>query len=186
MRLRRRLLACTLAGTTALTACTSSSGETDDADPTGGTSSSGAPVESTSTASTPPPLPDEATGDDDAAAIAFVEHWVELVNYAFLTGVGDSARALAPGCENCAAAIDNIESTFGDAEPGSWTVDGGETFDPQAPDRATTDVVVLMNVEIADNVIEDPAITGTGTLTFGLKRTDGSWEVSWLDAATAA
>ncbi|MDF9715104.1 hypothetical protein INN71_13340 [Nocardioides sp. ChNu-153] len=183
MRLRRRLIACTLAGTTALTACTSSSGETDDADPSGGaSSSSSAPVESTSTAPTPPPLPDEATGDDDAAAIAFVEHWVELVNYSFQTGDTVPARALSTGCEACAAALDHIESTFGEGPPGRWQIANPDALAPQGDDAPRTDIVIVTDIEVFDGPEASATVTRSGIFTFGLASVDEtSWNVAWAD-----
>ncbi|MFW6772652.1 DUF6318 family protein [Nocardioides sp. CPCC 205120] len=188
MRLRRRLLACTLAGTTALTACTSDSGDTDDdAEPSDSTSSSSAPVESTTTAPTPPPLPDEATGDDDAAAIAFVEHWVELLNYGFATGDTAPARQTAAACSTCMATLDYLDETFGQGPVGAWRLSNLEAVPPDAGDAAATDVVVVADVLVIDDIRRSTTEGRSGTFAFGLTGKVGPapWALIWSDGEEA-
>ncbi|GAB3081809.1 hypothetical protein GCM10027215_25310 [Nocardioides zeae] len=122
-------------------------------------------------------LPEAARGDDDAAAVAFVEHWVELVNYALVTGDTAPARQSAPGCSTCEAVLDDIESTFGQQEPGQWELLTSQPFAPQGEDQATTDRVVV--AEINTNEDREGA---TGELTCGLVQSGGGWAVAWLDA----
>ena len=54
----------------------------------------------------PPPMPDKARGSSRKAAVAFVRHWVDTLNYSADTGSTDSAplEALSsPGCDACGA-----------------------------------------------------------------------------------
>lgn len=43
----------------------------------------------------PPPLPEAATRNDDAGQRAFIQHWVDLVNYACATGDTEQLRAMS-------------------------------------------------------------------------------------------
>ena len=115
-------------------------------------------------------LPDEARGDDDAAAVAFVEHWVELVNYAIATGDTEPARSVSADCSACAAALVPIDE--GRTEQYAWQASNLETVPPLPQDASTTDQVVIADVTSGAEVAE---------FAFGLVKSEDTWRVLWLD-----
>ncbi|MDQ1103264.1 DUF6318 family protein [Nocardioides zeae] len=169
-------------GTSLLAACTGGGGETEEAGPwpsSSASSESAAATSSSAATSAPavPVMPEEARGEGDAAAVAFVEHWVELVNYALATGDTGPARDLAPDCSTCDAVLSDIESTFGQQEAGRWILLQTETFEPREEDTASTDVVVVGGIST------DGSASRVGAdLTFGAVSSESrSWVISWLD-----
>ena len=164
-------------GTSLLAACTGGGGGAEEGASEAPSSSPSTPVVSSSSEAAVPVLPDEARGDDDAAAVAFVEHWVELVNYALRTGDTAPARESAPQCSTCDAVLDDIESTFGEQEPGQWALTEIETYEPRDEDAASTDVVVVGGISTDGSGSE-----ASGDLTFGIVAAqERPWTVSWLD-----
>lgn len=155
--------------TAAFTGC--SGDDEPDAAPTE-TSTSSEPPESSAATSAPteqpPALPAEAQGDDDASAIAFVEHWVDLLNFAFTTGDTEPARALAPNCELCNEALDGVDSSASD-EVG-WQLSDVEVVPIGTTDPAGTDRVVF--ADVTTNV-------ELGAVGFGLSR-GAAWEIIWI------
>lgn len=165
-------------GTSLLAACTGGGGGAEEGASEAPSSSPSTPVVSSSSEAAVPVLPDEARGDDDAAAVAFVEHWVELVNYAIATGDIEPAATLSSDCTTCAATLGRIEETFATVEPGRWVVLDAVAQDPQDEDRNSVDRVVTSEVNT------DETRTGaTGDLALGLRwnGADG-WTISWMDA----
>jgi hypothetical protein len=80
----------------------------------------------TPTGPTEPALPDAATQNTDAGAEAFVRHWIELVNYAQVTGdtatlksVNDSRCA---GCTGLVGAIEEPYAQGGHIEGGAFRI----------------------------------------------------------------
>lgn len=66
----------------------------------------------TSTA-TLPAMPEQATEDSPEGAAAFVDHWVDVFNYASQTGdVDELSRLSSPGCEGCQKYIDLYRDTY--------------------------------------------------------------------------
>ncbi|MDT9593680.1 DUF6318 family protein [Nocardioides zeae] len=126
-----------------------------------------------------PELPPEAQGDDDAAAVAFVEHWVELVNYAIATGDGGPARRFyAPSCEVCEAAIGEIEETAGDDSSGSgtWSLSDASPRDAAPEDPQAVATVVTSDVSISGST-PDPY----GWTELGLDFTpEAGWQIAWM------
>ena len=102
------------------------------ADPTSSpTAPSASPVSETTspTASSgpeEPPLPATATENSDAGALAFIEHWVDLLNYAGATGDTEALAALSHDrCEGCQSLVKLIDDTYsggGRIEGGSWSI----------------------------------------------------------------
>ncbi len=79
-------------------------GESDGAEPTPTTQSSttvGPTTGPTPTEPVEPTLPPEAEGSSPKAAKAFVGYYIELLNYAMVTGDTDAFRAAARGCGGC-------------------------------------------------------------------------------------
>jgi hypothetical protein len=86
-----------------------------------------APATPTATATAtpqPPPLPPEARGTSEEAAIAFVEHAIDVLNYTAATLETDEWRVLShPGCVACsriAESTDQIQTAGGEIKGGAW------------------------------------------------------------------
>lgn len=178
-RLTSRLVALTVAALV-LGGC-SDEGDGEATPTPSGTSSSGSePSEPTSSAAPQvPELPEAATGTDDAAAVAFVEHWVELVNYGLATGDTEPLSAAQnPDCLTCAAILQETAAQAG-ATPigdvGSWTATGVESRAGESADPAGTDYVVEMDITIQGS---DPA--PFGHMSLGVSRAENEWRVEWL------
>jgi len=67
----------------------------------------------TTSATVAPPMPPAATAHTKAGAIAFVRHYVDLINYTQSTGdVGPIHRAEGPHCSSCKSANGYIERLY--------------------------------------------------------------------------
>ncbi len=110
-----------------------------------------APLDSTSPEATasatptepagPPPMPDEARGTGRKAAVAFVRHWIELLNYSTSSGDTDDLAAMSSECTSCMAITDFISDVYN--EGGSIRSDGWIVEDAWIAswDRRRTQVV---------------------------------------------
>lgn len=81
------------------------------------------PSGSPSPTRTPPPLPPAATKATKAGAVAFVRHYIDLLNYAQATGdVGPSSVVESPTCRSCARARAYLRSVYerGVIVGGAW------------------------------------------------------------------
>ncbi|WZH52890.1 MAG: DUF6318 family protein [Nocardioides alkalitolerans] len=161
-------------GTSLLAACTGGGGGAEEGASEAPSSSPSSPVVSSSSEAAVPVLPDEARGDDDAAAVAFVEHWVELVNYAIATGDTAPARATSPDCEACGVLLDYIAGSERLGE-GFWTLRDLTTRPPSSDDPAPSPTVVAGQVSIEGSK-PDPF----GATALGLTTSDDGWRVQWL------
>lgn len=140
-------LACGAAVAALLTACSDAEPETTP------TASSLPPVESSPTPTPttpsepePPALPAEAKGRSDAAVEAFVDYWVETLNYAMTTGETDLLQQSSSGCDGCKDYVDlyrEIYSSGGYLETAGWT----PTF--KQVDVTAGDATVLLEVRAA-------------------------------------
>lgn len=76
------------------------------------------PIEPTPSASaeptpSPPELPESARKDTPAGAANFVRHWIDVSNYAAVTGDTSELKDLSdPRCRGCESYIDLYESTY--------------------------------------------------------------------------
>jgi len=72
----------------------------------------------------PPPMPRAAKDDTDSGAIAFTKHYVDVLNYAAVTGdTVELKRLSSPKCEGCQEYIDLYEETYesgGYFKGGEW------------------------------------------------------------------
>ena len=74
----------------------------------------------------PPPMPDEARGTGRKAAVAFVRHWVDTLNYSADTGSTDQLRGSTASCSACdgiAGFIDDVYGAGGSIESEGWDID---------------------------------------------------------------
>jgi hypothetical protein len=110
-----------------------------------------------STTPSPPAMPDAARANTKAGAIAFVRHYIDLINYAQDTGDIDALSAVeGHRCRSCSSGRDYIRGVYTsgghikggrvririlDALPNAaiagWTVDAKLTFGPQTVARPT-------------------------------------------------
>ena len=148
-------------------------------------SSSATPTPSPTEAA--PTLPAEAKGTSEAAAKAFVRHYVDSVNYAMRTGVTtDLDRLAAPSCSTCRAIVDRIDEVYGEdgrLEGEGWTiislrrVGGGKGI-----------TLVAAGIEIAPQTVFASGRTPSesprsrGNLDLSLSHTDAGWLIQRLEA----
>lgn len=156
------------------------------------------PLESTSPSPTPSPsptqavapaLPPEAEGTDEAAAKAFVRHYIELINYAMLTGDTSGLRALSsPVCSTCAAIVDRIDKVYGNGghlEGAGWTpisLTIVATSD-DAPRLVAAGIRIDRQIAYEGaNSAPSESPKSRGNLDFYLAREPVGWRVKRLDA----
>ena len=102
-----------------------------------------------STSATPtqvaPTLPEAAKEDSEEGAVAFVKHYIELLNYAANTGdVKPLRNASDPDCEGCSSYIEHYETTY---ENGGYFKDSGwKPRDPR-PEKASGGQGVWISVD---------------------------------------
>jgi hypothetical protein len=154
------------------------------------------PLESTSTSPTPSPsptitaptLPAEAQGTSEAAARAFVRHWIDVLNYAGPAGDHDAIREISDrSCTACTAIADFIEqvSTRGGQIDGKgWAVRDVKVVSLDPGKSATIDVVAWVNVQHVRTSAESEVQRfpgGRRLKTFWLAEGDAAWAVTRLD-----
>lgn len=158
-------------------------------------SSSTAPQDTVTTepaaVETPPPLPEAANGEDAAAAIAFVEHWVATLNYSNLTGDFEPIRALnSPSCEVCERILEGPVENAALGFTGSERQSGGQATlsdlgslpaDFVAPGA---DQAVVARVSFSEQVFFDEGGTEVSRVepssyigTFSVDRSPTGWTV---------
>lgn len=139
---------------------------------------------SPSATSSPPVVPETASENTRSGAIAFVRHYVDLINFAQSTGeVAAMQRVESRGCESCQSVendLNDLYSSGGSLAGGAWRID--RVLDV----TRTTSVnrVVGMVVKFGPQVIRRPRPDaserlqgGTLPLTIKLRFDEGSWEV---------
>jgi hypothetical protein len=149
------------------------------------------PSPSASASATPPAVPELARQNSRAGAVAFVKHYVSVLNFVTFNGNVEPARALDAGhcvsCNRMLGAIDAIYTKGGHVEGGAWTptvvsdvrnpnqmgwtVDAKVTYGPQKVTRAT-------------NAKPERYTGGGRLLTFILTFSPEGWKVSdWTRAS---
>lgn len=159
-------LVAALVASAALAGCTS---DGPDADPSpAATSATGSPTASappsgTPSPSGPPTLPAEAQGRSKAAAVAFVEHWIDVINYTGETlDTGPLRELSAPSCGPCAgimATIDEVDRKRARIEGQQWTAISVEALSPTG----------VIQVRAAIDIADSREISRDG----GIRRFDG-------------
>jgi hypothetical protein len=157
------------------------------------------PMESTSISPTPSPsptaaaptLPAEARGTSQAAAKAFVRHYIALMNHAVATGESTAlSDANDPECSSCAAVIERVDSVYragGSIRSDGWRVTSIRPVPGVPRTRPQFDVGLTMSPQ---RVVEHQGAEATtyegGKLpaTFTLVRQGNDWVVlAWERAA---
>jgi hypothetical protein len=155
------------------------------------------PLESTSTSSSPTPtpspteaaptMPAEAKGTSEAAAKAFVRHYIELINHATATGeMAPLITASDPQCRSCKAVVERIDGVYqkgGSIESEGWRIQSVQRVPRQPSNRPVFDVGLVMSPQrvVAETSGESKTYKG-GRLpaTFTLLWSGDSWLVlSW-------
>jgi hypothetical protein len=149
------------------------------------------PSPSASASATPPLLPDLARQNTRAGAIAFVKHYVNVLNFVTFNGNVEAARVLDAGhctsCNRMLGAIDSIYTKGGHVAGGAWTPT--VVSDVRNPSRKgwTVDAKVSYGPqEVTRSANAQPQkYTGGGrVLTFILTFSPEGWKVSdWTRAS---
>jgi hypothetical protein len=132
-------------------------------------------------------MPAEAKGTSEAAAKAFVRHYVELINHATSTGELEPLIAASdPQCRSCDAVVERVEGVYqngGSIKSGGWRVLSLQLVPKQPPKRPTFDVGLAMSPQrVVAKASGEPQTFKGGRLpaTFTLLRSGDSWLVlSW-------
>jgi hypothetical protein len=125
-------------------------------------SESGSPVSSPSpstsaTTAAAPPLPAAAKGTSEAAAKAFVRHYIALINHAMKTGDTEPLHsASARQCTSCSAVVDRVNSVY--SAGGSIVSDGWRirslSVVPLQPNKKP---IVDVGLEMSQQVVKETA-----------------------------
>lgn len=166
------IAACTLAG------C----GGTTDAGPP--PSPSASPIAS-SPSPTAPALPDAARANTKAGAVAFVRHYVDLINHAQATGdVGALAAVEDNRCSSCRSVRRNLKALYesgGSIDAGEWRVAGEPHI---VPDPDIKGFTVEVAIRTTDQTVHDGrghikhVDGGTNVLTFLMSHRQATWKVA--------
>jgi len=137
------------------------------------------PKEPTETASKPTPtstatlpaMPDQAKEDSKEGAAAFVDHWIQVLNYSMATGdVRELSRLSHDDCAGCREYIDAIRTMYqsgGYRNGGDWDIDSVRVAEA---DRSRLVMVhVAWPESVFRNTADEPEKVGEAdqeTLTF--------------------
>jgi hypothetical protein len=148
--MRRSLIALGTIGAMLVLALAGCGGDSK-ADPSASSSPSAPVTSPASTTPTPPAMPAAAKADTKAGAIAFVRHYIDLINYAQATGDVEALAAVEDvGCKSCADGRHYLQSVYQghghiaggalsittrdalkNASVHGWTIDGSLRYGPQ-------------------------------------------------------
>lgn len=153
------------------------------------------PTKSTSpsaSAPIPPVMPAAAKAKTKAGAIAFVKHYVTVLNYATFSGETGEAHALdGGGCTSCSRMLKSIETIYqhgGHVEGGAWKPAPVSQIAQPGGRGWAIDVKISYGPQsvFADSAGEAKKYTGGGRLvTFILKTAQsGGWQIAeWTRAS---
>lgn len=136
----------------------------------------------TSTAS-PPPMPEQATENSAEGAAAFLDHYLDVMNYASHTGDVDPLRDLSlDDCTGCQKYIDLYTDHYasgGSYEGGEWTVP--QLALDHGPDETflTSDVAISAGVTHYADAPAAESPSETVRMTFAV-RFESGWRTSQL------
>ena len=151
------------------------------ADPPPTPSPSTTPVSTTPSA---PAMPDAAKENTKAGAIAFVRHYVEVLNYAQATGDVSALDSLEdPRCSSCdrvRSYLAGIYKAHGHVNGGAWTIKRIGASAGHDPDSWVVDVAgefAPSSVSPSPGASPSSAAGGSAPTKFYVDHTDG-WKVS--------
>ena len=100
-----------------------------------------------------PTLPEAAKDDSEEGAVAFVKHYIELLNYASDTGDVERLReASDPKCVGCNSYIELYESTYAN---GGYFKDSGWKNSHQVSDMQEGELLVFADIEAAGGTFKE-------------------------------
>ena len=100
-----------------------------------------------------PTLPEAATKDSEEGAVAFVKHYIELLNYASDTGDVERLReASDPKCGGCNSYVELYESTYAN---GGYFKDSGWKNSQQVTDVQDGELLVFADIEAAGGTFKE-------------------------------
>ena len=130
-----------------------------------------------------PTLPEAATEDSEEGAVAFVKHYIALLNYASDTGDVERLReASDPKCVGCNSYIELYESTY--ANGGYFKAPGWMATDLEAATSGETheiwlDIDARAGVYRVDAMTpEKRAVRDTYKLFLSVKRDSSGWLIA--------
>lgn len=160
----------------------------------GPTHSSSASETKTTTGPVEPVMPETAKKPTKAGAIAFVEHYWDVVHFAEVSGTVSSLRSLsAPGCTRCTGGIEGLSEIFAEggrivSQPRMITIEDVRLA------RSGAQRVALVTATIRGSAskviyargdsrnVEQPG--GKRKYQFALAYKDGVWRLGqWIDAS---
>jgi hypothetical protein len=134
-----------------------------------------------------PAAPAAARQAGSKGAAAFVEHWVEILNFAGLTGdTEELARLSTADCVRCEALVEGIDRIYasgGRIEGGGWTVKSTRPYGTRQQ-RFFIDAVIDSAPQVVKRADgrEERFDGATNRLrAFVLERSSDSWRVAELD-----
>ncbi len=135
------------------------------------------------TTATPPPLPEAATQETAEGAASFVDHYLDVLNYASQTGDTTPLQSVStPDCEGCADYIRHYEER---AEAGG-RIEGGEfSAGDISVAQYGTDTSLQTELLIAAGSVAETAESDrvdfestTETVTFVARHEGGAWKMA--------
>lgn len=137
-----------------------------------------------------PTLPPEAKGTSAKAAKAFVRYYVQLINFATVTGSTQGLQsASGAGCKSCSDVVDRINSVYGAGgriQSDGWRINSIKIVPGQPRSRPVIDVGIILSPQdvVKHNGAKAVHFKG-GRLpaTFRLRRVQNSWMVSSVGRA---
>jgi hypothetical protein len=133
-------------------------------------------------------MPAEAKGTSEAAAKAFVRHWIDVLNYAGPAADAEALRQVShPDCAACNAIADFIEKTAGaggEIKGDGWSVRTLELVTLDEHESAVIDVEAAVSPQQVRTDSDSNIRTFAGgrrVKTFWLVSSEGAWRVTRLD-----
>lgn len=150
---------------------------------------SASPSPTSSPSESAPTMPAAAKGTTEAAAKAFVRHYVASVNFAMRTGDTRGLSGLAAvGCATCGAIVNRIDEVYGSGghlQGDGWKVVTLTYIKPGGRDTA----LVAAGIEIAPQTAHlsstdapSHSPSSRGNLDFFLRNAASGWRVHRLEA----
>jgi hypothetical protein len=167
-----------------LSGCTNDAAEPS---PLASPSGSASPSPTATVADVAPSLPARARGASAAAAAAFAQHYVDLINFAIHSGntrpLGERSARRCSGCSAIADSVNDFYRKSGRVSGGAWTVRSARV----SRHGEYTGVSLRLRISrqtVYENPSASPSVSraNVGRLELRLKRTSGEWSVQRLDA----
>ncbi len=130
---------------------------------------------------TEPTLPAAVEGSSIQSAKAFVGYYIDLLNYAMVTGDTKSFRAAARNCEGCDRYADLFDRTYGaggSATTGGWKVTSSVATDVDSGTAVLADVSAApITIQKTKDAEPKTFAADAYELRFKLRTRDDSWVV---------